>query len=141
MFQGRYGNDQLNRGLLFAGLGFTLLSWILPRNSVIRSLFYLMSLVLYGLAIFRMFSRSFGKRSAENAKFMAVWSRARAKWQSWRSHGPRAKTARKTPTFEERRKYKYFICTQCAQRLRVPRGKGKIMITCTRCGNKFQMKS
>jgi len=52
-----------------------------------------------------------------------------------------AKKARRNPTFEERRQYKYFHCNQCGQRLRVPRGKGRLRVTCTRCGNRFETRS
>ena len=39
------------------------------------------------------------------------------------------------------RQYKYLLCPQCTQRLRVPRGKGRIRVTCTNCGNVFETKS
>ena len=53
----------------------------------------------------------------------------------------RARRARKNPTWSEIKHYKYLICPQCTQRLRVPRGKGRLIVTCTRCGNRFETKS
>lgn len=53
----------------------------------------------------------------------------------------RARRARKNPTWNEIKHYKYLICPQCTQRLRVPRGKGRLRVTCTRCGNKFETRS
>ena len=45
------------------------------------------------------------------------------------------------PSREERRKYKVFICPTCKQKLRVPRGKGKISISCPKCGTSFIKKT
>ena len=43
--------------------------------------------------------------------------------------------------FRERKTYKYFRCPQCKQRRRAPRGRGKIQVTCQKCGNVFQTKT
>jgi RNase P subunit RPR2 len=63
----------------------------------------------------------------------------RTKTQRTKTH--RARKVKKNPTWSEIRQYKYLICPQCTQRLRVPRGKGRIRVTCTRCGNVFETKS
>ena len=65
----------------------------------------------------------------------------RSKTAGAKPAGQRAKRARKNPTWSEMRQYKYLICPQCAQRLRVPRGKGRIRVTCTNCGNVFETRS
>ena len=54
---------------------------------------------------------------------------------------PAIKKAGKNPTWAELKQYKYLICPQCAQRLRVPRGKGRIRVTCINCGNVFETRS
>ena len=141
MLQGRYGNDQLNRALFIAGMGLNLLSLFMPVMSYFKGLFNALGLICYILAILRMFSRKMEARAAENRHFLLCWNKATAWVQRRKTAGPRAKTAKANPTFEERRKYKYFMCNQCTQRMRVPRGKGKVRITCTRCGHKFDMKS
>ncbi|HWR22577.1 MAG TPA: zinc ribbon domain-containing protein [Feifaniaceae bacterium] len=140
MFQGRYGNDQLNRALSIVAIVLVLIGMFLPRQSGVGLVFSAIPTVLIVWMLVRMFSRDFSARSAENAKFLAWWLPIQSKLRAFFS-GNRARTAGRNPTFAERRKYKYFLCTQCAQRLRVPRGKGKLRVTCTRCGNKFEIKS
>lgn len=139
MFQGRYGNDQLNRVLGFTAVGIALVTMFLRYDSPVRYAFSAVSTILIVVVLLRMFSRNFSARSRENAQFTAWWVPFTAKVHGLFSGGVRA--ARSSPTFAERRKFKYFICPQCAQRLRVPRGKGKLRVTCTRCGNKFETKS
>ncbi len=106
--------------------------------------------MLLVLMVVRMFSKDQSKRYRENMKFQAavtaVRSWFRRTFQKGGSAAPRPKThrahkARKNPTWSEIRQYKYLICPQCTQRLRVPRGKGRIRVTCTRCGNVFETKS
>ena len=41
----------------------------------------------------------------------------------------------------KRKEYHYYRCPQCGQQLRVPRGRGKISITCPKCGHQFIKKS
>ena len=81
------------------------------------------------LALFRMFSRNLEKRRAENAKFMEkVW------WPiSRRMAGKRQQRMDK--------EHCYFTCPGCGAVCRVPRGKGRIVITCPRCGNEIHGKS
>lgn len=142
MFQGRYGNDHLNRALSLLGLVFMALGMVFRWQPVVSSICSAFMFACVGVFVFRMFSRNFSARTAENARFLAWWTKVKAKWQAAKRRGPKAKVVRNAnPTFEERRKYKYFVCMQCAQRLRVPRGKGKLLVTCTRCGHKFEMKS
>ena len=140
MFQGRYGNDHLNRALRIVAIILVLIGMFLPRYSIVGLAFSAISAVLIIWMIIRMFSRNFSARAAENAKFLVWWTPLKNKFRAVFS-GSYARTAGHNPTFAERRKYKYFLCTQCAQRLRVPRGKGKLRVTCTRCGNKFEIKS
>ena len=100
-------------------------------------------------AVIRLFAGNPEKRYAENQKFLTVVTAVRGWFQKLfsgngakeggRTH--RAHKARKNPTWSEIRQYKYFMCPQCAQRLRVPRGKGKLRVTCTHCGNVFETKS
>ena len=78
----------------------------------------LASLALISLAMFRMFSKNIAKRRRENEVFIGIF---------------RPRVDAKT--------HRYFRCPKCAQKVRVLRGKGKIMITCPQCGEKFAKKS
>lgn len=120
---GRYGSDRLNQVLMVCALiGFFL-------SFVGGNLFDLLALGLLGYVYFRMFSRNIAKRSAENQWYLAREWKARRWFQN------------KKREFGERREYKIFKCPNCGQKLRIPRGKGKIEIRCRKCGNEFIGKS
>ena len=114
--QGRYGTDKLNTAILVAGFSACVLSRLLrlPRLS---GLLTVLSYVLMGWAIFRMLSRNTYKRYQENRKYLRFVERIRD------------------------REHKYFDCPRCRQPVRVPKGKGKIAITCPKCREKFVKKT
>ena len=80
-----------------------------------------------GVILFRMFSKNLTKRRAENQKFMGWIWKARNN-----AAGAKARRADK--------EHKYFTC-KCGAICRVPVGKGKIVITCPKCGAKIEAKS
>ncbi len=112
--QGRYGTDKLNTAILVSGVICCVLSMLIP---VIGALLTLLSYALMGWAIFRMLSRNTYKRYQENRKYLRFLERIKD------------------------REHKYFDCPRCRQPVRVPRGKGKISITCPKCSEKFIRKS
>lgn len=151
--------DALNRALLIVGLICSILGSLLFQN--IPWLRAALSVIAAGCLIFaviRLLGGNQERRYRENQWFLTAltavktWLRSVGGWISGlfggkkadgapRQHTKRAHKARKNPTWSEIRQYKYFICPQCTQRLRVPRGKGKLRVTCTRCGNVFETKS
>ena len=113
---GRYGTDKLNMVILGAGVVACLISVFLPLPPVNL----LLTVISYGLmvwAIFRTMSRNTYKRYQENRRFLMIIDRIKD-----RSH-------------------KYYDCPRCRQPVRVPRGKGKIAITCPKCKEKFIKKT
>lgn len=121
---GRYGTDRLSLALVAGGfVCYTL--YVFTRWRVL----YLFSLVLYGIALFRTLSRNTGKRRAENQKFMNLWYKLKNKWIGLKAD------------FEERKTYKHFKCPRCGQKIRIPRGRGKIEICCPKCSNRFIKKA
>ena len=80
-------------------------------------------------AMFRIQSKDLGSRSRENAAFLKALGPARPWVQN-----PRAAWA-------ELRSYKHARCSSCHQRVRVPRGKGRLRVTCPKCGTKFEVRS
>ena len=121
---GRYGSDQLNNALLLLGLVLIVVEWISRWRWV--GIFVLALLIL---CYIRMFSRNIQARYAENQWFLRRW-------------GPVSNRLRNMlARFRDRKTHRYFKCPQCKQRLRVPRGRGKINITCPHCHHQFIRKS
>ena len=113
---GRYGTDRLNMVILSVGLVASLLSVIFkfaPENLAL----FILSYGMMFWAIFRTLSRKTYKRYQENRKFLQFMGRIKD------------------------REHRYFDCPKCRQMVRVPRGKGKISITCPRCREKFVKKT
>lgn len=114
---GRYGYDELSRFLYALMFIFTLLSFI-PNCSF----FLLLSFASLVYVTFRAMSRNTAKRSLENEKYLRLTSRSRERREQRR----RLK--------EERKYYAFFKCSGCGNLNRVPKGKGKIRMTCPKCG-------
>ena len=148
--QQRRGLDELNRAMLITALVLSLLGMLLaPLGSWPRYLFTGLGAVLLVLMVVRMTSKNTAKRYQENLQYLRVatqvgdWFKRtfRPRTAGARTAAKRAKRANQNPTWSELRQYKYLICPQCAKRLRVPRGKGRIRVTCTNCRNVFEAKS
>lgn len=110
--QGRNGRDELAKAVLYASLvlylGGAFLRW-----DALRLIGYL----LFVYYLFRVLSKNLMARREENRKFVTVIETYRIK-------------------FEQRKDYKIFKCKGCGRNIRVPRGKGKIEVTCPMCGKK-----
>ena len=112
---GRYGTDKLNMAILGAGVVLCLL--VMFIRGLLGLALTALSYVLMLWAIFRMFSRNTYKRYRENRKYLQLLERLKD------------------------REHRYFDCPRCRQPVRVPRGKGKIAITCPKCKEKFIKKT
>lgn len=121
---GRYGADQLGRVLMFVSLAFLILSFF-----PFLKFSYLIALVILGYTYFRMFSRNVQKRSSENQKYL-----------NWK-YGLAVKRDKRRKHREQAKIYHFYRCPGCKQKVRVPRGKGKICITCPKCKTEFVRKS
>ena len=120
---GRNGSDQFSFATLLTGLLCNLLSSFF--DSAILSL---LATILLVYTIFRMFSRRLDKRREENARFLSIFRTVKRKLTSTLSH-------------IKDREHRYFRCPNCKQQMRVPRGKGRIQVTCRNCGASFEEKS
>lgn len=124
--QGRYGNDQLNVFLAICGCVTTLLfTLFIPRE-----FYYLRSLgtVFYIVMALRMLSKNHEKRRKENAKFLEVS-------KPWRVF-----IMKKISQYQDK-EHRYYNCPGCHRTLRVPKGRGKINITCPHCNRQFKKKT
>jgi len=118
---GRYGGDQFGMALVIFGLALSIgLSFVpVPYLSML-------GYVPLVFAIYRMFSKNIAQRQRENYRFYSILNSIKT--------FPKTMKARSAA----RKIYRYFKCPKCRQKLRVPRGKGKVNITCAKCGEKFQ---
>ena len=148
--QQRRGIDELSRTMLIVALVLSIIGMIVSKSvNWLRIVLSLLSGALLVLIVIRMTSKNFNKRYQENMKYLTYetavkdWFRRtfRAKNAGGAYKAPRAKREGKNPTWTELKQFKYLICPQCAQKLRVPRGKGRIRVTCTHCGNVFETRS
>ena len=142
--QGRNGADNLARFtngvgfvLVLVALVFTIIgTGMIGRNDTAALVFRILYWVTFALgaglliySLFRMFSRNVYKRQAENTRYLYRMNRLRRKWESFKER------------WKNRKDYKYLRCQHCGQMLRVPRNKGKIRVTCTKCGEKVVIKT
>lgn len=120
---GRYGVDELSKFLNLVTL-FVLVAgiFLLPQASSF-------AVVVIIINYFRIFSRNTYARSNENAAFM----RKRNQLTGWFSS--------KKNRFTQRKTHRFYKCASCKKTVRIPRGKGKIEITCPVCQNKFIRRS
>ena len=121
--QGRYGNDRLNKVLMIVVMIGLVISMFGPKA------FYTLALVLMAVTYYRMFSRNIYKRAAENQKYLQL----EQKFRNWLASRKRMLIQSKT--------HHIYKCPNCKQKLRVPRGRGKIEIRCRKCGTAFIRKS
>lgn len=118
---GRYGVDQLSVALLVFSFIFSLAAQ-LARLPLLGFISYIPT----GICIFRILSRNISKRSMENYKFAIFMSPVYSWIKEKQNHAIDAKT------------HRYFKCPNCKTNLRVPKGKGKIIITCPKCKTEFK---
>ena len=117
---GRYGVDTLGKYSLGAGLATMVLSIVFDSYTLsLLSWFFII------LTYFRMFSRNLYKRSSENQTFLNKTYKLR----TWFGKQKNMMTQRKTQHI--------YRCPGCKQKIRVPRGKGRIEIRCPKCHTTF----
>lgn len=121
---GRYGSDALSNFSMAVGIGLVVISLFIKSQIIVWLLLALL-VVMY----FRMFSRNIEKRYAENQKFLEIKGKVTARFKGQKSR------------ISQSKEYHIYKCPKCKQKIRIPRGKGKISITCPKCGEDFVKKS
>ena len=127
LMYGRRGMDEFARFLMIATLVLIVLSWIC--GGLLQSLFWLLGLACLVFCYIRILSRNIYKREQENAWYL----RKRTAVVRWFSS--------LKDRWQQRRDYRFFRCPSCHTLLRVPKGKGKLLLTCRKCGNRFERKT
>ena len=122
LMYGRYGNDELSYVLLISAIVFLILSYFpIP-------FFFLFAVLAYAaliFSIFRTFSRNITKRRRELERYLRVKNKPKEAWQLHKNKK------------RDKHTHCYFKCVKCRAVLRVPKGKGSIIVTCPRCGERI----
>lgn len=121
---GRYGVDEFNRFLLILSLAAMIISRILGGG-----ILYLTAVMVLGYTYFRMLSRNLNKRYRENMGYLKVRNRFFGFFIKGKN------------TVNQRKNYHIYKCPGCGQKIRIPKGKGRISITCPKCRTEFIKKS
>lgn len=125
---GRYGTDAFSKTLLVIAIVLYVINLFIPYE-VASNLLTTISTFLLIYCYYRMFSRNVYKRANENQKYLAKTAGLRRKFQQYKQQAKDMKT------------HHIFKCPNCKQKIRVPRGKGRISIHCPKCHTDFIKKS
>lgn len=121
--QGRHGADQFNRFLMILAIICFAFSLFGLR------IFYIFGIAIFIYAYFRVFSRNIYKRREENYTYIKYEYKLRQRFLTWKQD------------MQQRKIYHIYRCPSCKQKIRVPRGKGRIEIRCPKCSQTFIKKS
>ncbi len=122
--QGRYGTDDFYKFLFWIALIGIVINWFFKS----QLLSFAVTLILV-YAMYRVLSKNHSARYAENQRYL----QATAKIRYWFDQQKKL--------MEERKYHHIYTCPKCRQKIRIPKGKGKIMIRCPKCHHEFQKRS
>lgn len=125
---------QIWSGRSFTGTDYSWSMVLLLVSTFLSAFFRVNILYWLGLALliysyFRILSRNVSKRYEENQRYLNAKYRAVVKKNNLKKR------------WAQRSTYRFFKCPQCKQTVRVPKGRGKICITCPKCKTEFIKKS
>ena len=127
--QGRYGVDQFAKFTMGVALVSIVLAIFVNTGSRAGSLLDMLGLVAIVYTYFRIFSRNISKRAQENQKYLSATAKLRQRLNKEKN------------MMKQRKDYHIYTCPSCGQKVRIPRGKGKIEISCPKCHSKFVKRS
>ena len=119
---GRNGFDRLSIGLI-------VLAFILYALAFLSPFVAIFALAIAAYAVWRAFSKNMAKRREENYRFTRISGDIKDAFTQWKFRR------------QQKKQYRFITCPDCKSKLRLPRGKGKISITCPKCGLKFKGKT
>ncbi|MBQ6887030.1 MAG: hypothetical protein IJN54_05920 [Lachnospiraceae bacterium] len=120
---GRYGNDQFNKFLMALSLICLVFSFFGA------DIFYLFAIMILIYSYFRMFSKNLYKRRRENTVYLQYQYKVKQFWNTQKRD------------FNQRKTHHIYKCPSCRQKIRIPKGKGKIEIRCPKCSSTFIKRS
>ena len=126
---GRYGNDELNQFLFKLVFVSLVISFLSGTASFLGDIFYFLALIIVVFIYFRMFSKNFNKRYSERTAYLNYYNKVKLSLD------------KQNKIRQQKKSYAFFKCPSCKQKVRVPKGKGKISIHCPKCGVDFIKRS
>ena len=128
--QGRYGVDEFSRFTMGVALALIILTMFVNIvNRSVGSVLDFLGIAAIVYAYFRIFSRNIQQRYAENQKYLQMTSKLRLRFNKEKN------------LMKQRKTHHIYACPGCGQKIRIPRGKGKIEIECPKCHAKFVKRS
>ena len=124
---GRYGVDECNRCLNTTALIARVLTILI--KGLLSTVFWLIAITALVYSYIRMFSRNTYKRRAENNAYLTLRYNMTRKLSGLKQR------------MQQKKYYRFYKCPKCGITTREPKGKGKIRITCPKCGESFVRKS
>jgi predicted membrane protein len=121
---GRYGVDDFSKALLYATLALCLVS-LFTRNRILNLLLTAGLVFIY----YRMFSKNYSRRYQENLWYLRQKDKVMHFFQ------------RQNSLAQQRKTHRIYTCPQCRQKIRIPKGHGKVQITCPQCKTAFIKRS
>ena len=122
--QGRYGTDDFYKFLFWVALIGIVINWFFKS----QLLSFAVTLILV-YAMYRVLSKNHSARYAENQRYLQVTAKIRYWFDQQKK------------LMEERKYHHIYTCPKCRQKIRIPKGKGKIRIRCPKCHHEFQKRS
>ena len=122
--QGRYGTDDFYKFLFWVALIGIVINWFFKS----QLLSFAVTLILV-YAMYRVLSKNHSARYAENQRYLQTTAKIRYWFDQQKK------------LMEERKYHHIYTCPKCRQKIRIPKGKGKIMIRCPKCHHEFQKRS
>ena len=131
LFAGRTGVDALGRTFTWVAMILMIVTMFTHSNIA-----YLLAMACLVYSIWRMFSKNYQKRYYENHMFLQKTAKIRGFFMRL-TPNVRNSIIKARYNMDQRRTYKIFKCPGCKQKLRAPRGRGKIQVTCSKCHTQF----
>lgn len=123
--QGRYGVDPFAKFTMGAALVMIILAMFVGKSNFLGTLLDTVGLLAIVYTYYRIFSRDIQKRYVENQKFLSMTVKLRTRFNKEKN------------LMEQRKTHHIYTCPGCKQKIRIPKGKGKIEIDCPKCHTKF----
>lgn len=127
--QGRNGVDDFSRFTMGVAIVSIILAIFTRNGSFIGALLDTIGLLAIVYTYYRILSKDIPRRYQENQKYLEKTNKIRMRFRKEKN------------LMEQRKTHHIYTCPGCGQKIRIPRGKGKIEIDCPKCHTKFVKKS